>query len=37
MNNDIIVSQDAYDLLGRKVNSNYKGIIIRNGKKYINK
>lgn len=36
-NNDIIVSQDAYDLLGRKVNSNYKGIIIRNGKKYINK
>ena len=37
MSNDIIVNQDAYDLLGRKVNSNYKGIIIRNGKKYINK
>ena len=37
MSNDIIVNQDAYDLLGRKVNGNYKGIIIRNGKKYINK
>lgn len=37
MSNDIIVNQDAYDLLGRKVNGKYKGIIIRNGKKYINK
>ena len=37
MSNDIIVSQDAYDLFGRKVDSNYKGIIIRNGKKHINK
>ena len=37
MNNDIIVNQDAHDLFGRKVNGNYKGIIIKNGKKYINK
>ena len=37
MNNDIPLSQDAYDLFGRKVNSNYKGIIIKNGKKQINK
>lgn len=35
--NDITISQDAYDLFGRKVNDNYKGIIIRNGKKQINK
>ena len=32
-----VTNQKSYDLLGRKVNSNYKGIIIRNGKKYINK
>ena len=29
--------QGSYDLFGRKVDSNYKGIIIRNGKKYFNK
>ena len=29
--------QGSYDLFGRKVNSNYKGIIIQNGKKHINK
>ena len=34
---DIPLSQDAYDLFGRKVNNNYKGIIIKNGKKHINK
>ena len=37
MNNDITITKDAYDLFGRKVNDNYKGIIIRNGKKQINK
>ncbi len=37
MNNDITITKDAYDLFGRKVNNNYKGIIIRNGKKQINK
>ena len=37
MNNDVIVNQDAYDLFGRKVNNNYKGIIIQNGKKRINR
>ena len=34
---DVPLSQDAYDLFGRKVNSNYKGIIIQNGKKRINR
>ena len=34
---DVPLSKDAYDLFGRKVNSNYKGIIIQNGKKRINK
>ena len=29
--------QKSYDLLGRPVNGNYKGIIIKNGKKYIRK
>ena len=29
--------QGSYDLFGRKVNNNYKGIIIQNGKKHINK
>ena len=29
--------QGSYDLFGRKVNSNYKGIIIQNGKKHINR
>lgn len=29
--------QGSYDLFGRKVNSNYKGIIIQNGKKRINR
>jgi hypothetical protein len=29
--------QGSYDLFGRKVDSNYKGIIIQNGKKYINR
>lgn len=37
MNNDITITKDAYDLFGRKVNDNYKGIIIRNGKKQISK
>ena len=37
INNDITITKDAYDLFGRKVNNNYKGIIIRNGKKQINK
>ena len=37
INNDITITKDAYDLFGRKVNDNYKGIIIRNGKKQINK
>ena len=30
-------SRSSYDLNGRKVNSNYKGIIIQNGKKHINR
>ncbi|MBR5930015.1 MAG: endo-1,4-beta-xylanase [Prevotella sp.] len=38
LTNDISVSpQNSYDLFGRKVNANYKGIIIKNGKKVINK
>ena len=32
-----VTNQNSYDLFGRKVDNNYKGIIIRNGKKYINK
>ena len=27
----------AYDLSGRRVNESYKGIVIKNGKKYIQK
>lgn len=27
----------AYDLSGRRINESYKGIIIKNGKKYIQK
>ena len=34
---DVPLSKESYDLFGRKVNSNYKGIIIQNGKKHINK
>ena len=30
-------NQKSYDLFGRPVNSNYKGIIIKNGKKHINR
>jgi hypothetical protein len=30
-------NQKSYDLFGRPVNSNYKGIIIKNGKKQINR
>ena len=38
LTNDVSVSpQNSYDLFGRKVNANYKGIIIKNGKKVINK
>ena len=29
--------QSRYDLLGRGVNENYKGIVVSNGKKYVNK
>ena len=29
--------QNSYDLFGRRVNSNHKGIIIQNGKKQVNK
>jgi GH35 family endo-1,4-beta-xylanase len=29
--------QSSFDLFGRKVDENYKGIIIKNGKKYINR
>ena len=32
-----VTDQKTYDLFGRRVNDNYKGIIIRNGKKHINK
>ena len=32
-----VTDQKSYDLFGRRVNDNYKGIIIRNGKKHINK
>ena len=32
-----VTDQKSYDLFGRRVDSNYKGIIIRNGKKIINK
>ena len=38
LTNDVSVSlQNSYDLFGRKVNASYKGIIIKNGKKVINK
>ncbi|MBP5276977.1 MAG: hypothetical protein J6Z18_00585, partial [Prevotella sp.] len=38
LTNDVSVSpQNGYDLFGRKVNTSYKGIIIKNGKKVINK
>ena len=38
LTNDVSVSpENSYDLFGRKVNANYKGIIIKNGKKVINK
>lgn len=37
INNDAASQQGSYDLFGRKVNDSYKGIIIQNGKKIINK
>ena len=37
INNDATSQQGSYDLFGRKVNDSYKGIIIQNGKKIINK
>lgn len=37
INNDAVSQQGSYDLFGRKVNDSYKGIIIQNGKKIINK
>ena len=38
LTNDVPASQQSsYDLFGRKVNASYKGIIIQNGKKVINK
>lgn len=30
-------SQPIYNMMGREVNSNYKGIVIRGGKKYLNR
>ena len=30
------VNAPAYNLAGQRVNNSYKGIIIKNGKKYIN-
>ena len=37
INNDAASQKGSYDLFGRKVNDSYKGIIIQNGKKIINK
>lgn len=37
INNDAASQQGSYDLFGRKVNGSYKGIMIQNGKKIINK
>ena len=30
-------SGDTYNLYGVKVNGNYKGVVIKNGKKFINR
>ena len=36
-NAQFIMHNDAYNLAGQKVNKDYKGIVIVNGKKYLNK
>lgn len=37
MNIEIISNSPMYNLNGQRVNSNYNGVVLKNGKKYLNK